>query len=261
MKNGGGALAARFIAMRFLHLVEGEGDFEGKAFRVRAPIEAAKRRRGVKQRLPINPEMLPMGRQKLNVATPTGGEIWATLMLGFHLALRIGEIESLEDRDISFEMVGGKKCVSTHIRGAKTDRCKLGVRRTLVMTGCELCPVQGIAQWLDMKLWRSFGSDKIWSASIDVKMNQFLKNLALECGMEPNRVSTHSMRDGCAAALYANGVGPIDIQRWGRWKSPVYMRYVWRGNVNLHTSRYDSTRKTSLSDNFLVPGKRKRGGI
>ena len=47
--------------------------------------------------------------------------------------------------------------------------------------------------------------------------------------MGPERVSTHSMRAGCATALYANGVDPSDLQRWGRWKSPVYMRYVaWK---------------------------------
>ena len=106
-KNGGGTIATRFSAIRYLHLIEGKGDFEGKAFRARALIEAAKRRKGANRRLPINPEMLSRGKQKLNLDTPTGSEIWATLMLGFHSALRIEEIENLENRDISFEVVGG----------------------------------------------------------------------------------------------------------------------------------------------------------
>ena len=213
MKNGGGTLAARFSAIRFLHLIEGKGDFEGKAFRVRALIEAVQRRKGVNRRLPINPEMLSRGKRDLNLDTPTGSEIRATLMLGFHFALRIGEIENLEDREISFEGVDGKKCVTIHIRGSKTDQCKLGVRRTLVMTGCVLCPVNGIAQWLDMKSWHPLSTDKVCTASIAAKVNRFLENLASECGMGPNRVSTHSMRAGCATTLYANGVDPIDMQR------------------------------------------------
>ena len=76
--------------------------------------------------------------------------------------------------------------------------------------------------------------------------------------MDPSRVSTHSMRAGCATALYANGVDPIDIQRWGRWTSPVYMRYVWHGDVKLHTLSYALTRKTNLIDHLLAPKQKKR---
>ena len=34
------------------------------------------------------------------------------MMIGFHLALRIGEVGNLEDRGISFGKVGGKPCIA-----------------------------------------------------------------------------------------------------------------------------------------------------
>ena len=44
VKNGGGTLAKRFIAIRFLHLIEGGGDFDYKSFRARALINAVKKK-------------------------------------------------------------------------------------------------------------------------------------------------------------------------------------------------------------------------
>ena len=258
MKNGRDTLAKRFSAIRFLHLIAGRGDFDDKSFRIRALINGVKKKKGAGQMLPINPEMLRKAKAKLNLMTPTGSELWASLMLGFHFALRIGEIENLEDRDVSFDEIDGKTCVTIHIRSSKNDQCRLGVHRTLVATNCDLCPVMGIAQWLDMKNWHPLASKKVVTSSIATKVNQFLKNSAIECGMGPDRISTHSMRAGCATALYANGIAPIDIQRWGRWKPPVYMRYVWHENVRLHTLSYALTKKTDLSDHLLAPEQKKR---
>ena len=76
--------------------------------------------------------------------------------------------------------------------------------------------------------------------------------------MDPDRVSSHSMREGCATTLYANGVDPVDIQRWGRWKSPVYMRYVWNETVRLRTLSYDLAEKTDLSDHALAHEQKNR---
>ena len=76
--------------------------------------------------------------------------------------------------------------------------------------------------------------------------------------MGPDRVISHSMRAGCATTLYANGVGPADIQRWGRCKSPAYMRYVRRENVRLHTLSHALTRRANLSDRLMAPGQKKR---
>ena len=73
--------------------------------------------------------------------------------------------------------------------------------------------------------------------------------------MGPERVSSHSIRAGCATALYANGVDPADIQRWGRWKSPVYMRYVWRESAKLHALGHALARRANLADHLFPTGR------
>ena len=179
-------------------------------------------------------------------------------MFGFHFALGIGEIGKLEDRDISFETVDGKTCVTVHIRGSKNDQCKVGAHRTLVMTGCPLFPLAGIAQWMGAKSRRPQASTSISGSSIAKRSSCFLESLDAECGMGQERAISHSMREGCAATLYANGVDPADIQRWGRWKSPAYMMYVWYENAKLHTMSHALTRRTTLMGNLLAPGQKKR---
>ena len=167
--------------------------------------------------------------------------------------MRIGEIEKLEGRDIAFDEIDGRPCVTAHIRESKTDQCRLGVHGTLVATGCSFCPVMGIAQWMDVEMWHPLASTGICGPRVAKTINVFLKGLAADCGMDPERVSSRSMRDGRATTLYANGIDPMDIQRWGRWKSPVYMRYVRRENVRWRTLSYDLAKQTDLSTHLSAP--------
>ena len=76
--------------------------------------------------------------------------------------------------------------------------------------------------------------------------------------MGTTSVSSLSMKEGRATTLYAHGVGPIDIQRWGRWKSPARMRYVWHGRVEMRTIISASIQRSNLSDQLLAHGG-KRG--
>ena len=55
-----------------------------------------------------------------------------------------------------------------------------------------------------------------------------MKMDALANGVFGQRIDTHSLRAGGAAALYTQGV-PLDaIQRRGRWKSLTIHQYLWR---------------------------------
>ena len=91
IRNGCGASSTRFSAIGYLHLLQGKGDFEGESFRISALVNAAKRKRGVDQRLPTNPEMLEKGKSMLNMKTASRSELWAVLMMGFHFAMGIGK--------------------------------------------------------------------------------------------------------------------------------------------------------------------------
>ena len=160
-------------------------------------------------------------------------EVRAAIITGFHFAMGISEVEALEDRDVMFHESEGKSYVAIIIRGSKTDQQKAGAKRTLIATGCELCPVRTLATWLDMKGWHPNSGEFVFNRRIAYRINHTLKELAKEHGLDETRFSTHSLRAGCAATLYAAGIDPIDIQRWGRWKSAIYMRYIWHGNLRL----------------------------
>ena len=124
MKLGGSALSSRFSAIKFLHLVEGRGDFEGKTYRIHALINAVKRKNETKQQ-PVNPEMLRWGKARMSSlegAKWKAVELWSAILMGFHFALRISEIEALEDRDVSFQEDKGVRFVTIMIRGSKTDQ-------------------------------------------------------------------------------------------------------------------------------------------
>lgn len=78
-------------------------------------------------------------------------ELRASILVGFHFALRISELEQLEDRDISVQEKDGVRRITVLIRGSETDQQIKGVERTLIATKCDLCPVATMAEWMDMK--------------------------------------------------------------------------------------------------------------
>ena len=135
---------------------------------------------------------------KINVTEIDGSkckakELCAAIVTGFHCALRIGALESLGDRDISFEEVDNVMCVAIVIRGSKTDQQKLGARRTLAATGCDLCPAQCLVRWLDLKGWCTGSGESLFSNSIASMINRALKEIAAEHGIDATLISTHSL--------------------------------------------------------------------
>ena len=253
VKIGGSGLTTRFGAIQFLHSMEGKAEFDHKTHRIHSLIAAVMGKGDTKQQLPVNPDLLRWGADRMSSyegAMWKAREVWAAILVGFHFALRISEIEGLEDRDISFQDDGKHKSVTIMIRGSKTDQKRLGVRRTLTATNCDLCPFHTMARWLDLKGWRPNYGESLFSRNIATRINHTSKELASENGSGAKRFSTHSLRAGCATTLYAAGVDPIDIQRWGRWKSAIYMRYIWRDNLSLHHLSQALTANTRFGGPF-----------
>ena len=77
-----------------------------------------------------------------------------------------------------------------------------------------------MAEWMDLKGWRPNSGEAMFSKNLAARINSTLGEIAVVNGIDASLVSTHSLRAGCATTIYAAGVNPIDIQRWGRWKGP-----------------------------------------
>ena len=71
---------------------------------------------------------------------------------------------------------------------------------------------------------------------------QELRQLAIASGIEPARVSSHSLRIGGATTLAAAGLNDHEIQGVGDWKSNSYLIYV-RKNITL----FEKARKALAS--------------
>ena len=50
--------------------------------------------------------------------------------------------------------------------------------------------------------------------------------MAIMYGLDPSRVSSHSLRIGGATAMAAAGMSEYEIKQMGRWKSDVFLDYA-----------------------------------
>ena len=124
-------------------------------------------------------------------------------------------------------------CITIMIRVSETDLQKAGVSRPLTGTKCDICLVFTMAKRLGLKGWRPNNGEFSPSRNIANRINHTLKELSPENGLGAKRFPTHTLRVGCATTLYASGVDPIDIQRWDRRQSAIYMRYIWHDNLRV----------------------------
>ena len=102
----------------------------------------------------------------------SGSELTDTVICGFHVELRIVEIEHLEDRDIPFSKVEVRPRITFLVRSSEADQRQQGVRRTLVSNGRALCPVNGIAQRMGAKSRHPKSPNKVYGAPVARKINQ-----------------------------------------------------------------------------------------
>ena len=109
--------------------------------------------------------------------------------------------------------------------------------RTLSRTGHVTCPVEGLVRvWKAVRackkrlprpteaLFALEGSRVLTRKEVA----EVLRAATTDSGLPPTRVSTHSLRRGGACAYAASGsVSDEAIQRFGRWTSDGYKKYVW----------------------------------
>ena len=108
--------------------------------------------------------------------------------------------------------------------------------RTLRATGHITCPVQGLVTvWKAVKAHKGRApraSEAVFALEgqrvlTRNELAKVLRAATSDCGLPPSRVATHSLRRGGACAYASCSVADEAIQRFGRWTSSGYRKYVW----------------------------------
>lgn len=128
---------------------------------------------------------------------------------------------------ISFQTIQGAPVMTFTVQRSKT--APHGFR---VHVGCSQHPV--CAHCLLRRLLAQFPShpqSPLFTLSSGQPLsyptyNAFLKSLAQLIGLEPSRVSSHSLRAGAATQAAMTGFSSTEIQRLGRWRSDAYLTYT-----------------------------------
>jgi hypothetical protein len=69
-------------------------------------------------------------------------------------------------------------------------------------------------------------------------LNSRLKSFARSLNLDPERISSHSLRAGAASALASANVPDYVIKNFGNWSSEAFLRYV-RSSVNMYATVHD----------------------
>ncbi|KAG6945530.1 hypothetical protein JG687_00017241 [Phytophthora cactorum] len=147
--------------------------------------------------------------------------------------LQINDVIVQDSNGSTTKMFATASTVVIILRGSKTDQVGNGIRRTLLKgERAPVCPVfaalllQRNATILKLPQNApicSFSRSNVLSAET---MTTVLRRAAKAGNINPQKISTHSLRSGGATAMHTAGVDADTIRMHGRWASDAYRAYV-----------------------------------
>jgi integrase len=204
---------------------------------VRAVREGARRKVGTAQRqaAPMTVDLLEVAIAAIDTSTLAGVRDRAILLLGFAGAFRRSELAAIDIADIRSVAAG----LEVVIRRSKTDQ--VGAGRTVAIPRArrsDLCPVAAVEAWhralgelTQGPLFRSIDrhGNVSRSAISDRAIAEVIKSRARGAGLDPERLSGHSLRAGLATSAAIAGVSERVIQQTTGHKSVTVLRRYIRG--------------------------------
>jgi integrase len=167
----------------------------------------------------------------------TGLRDRAVLLIGWVGAFRRSEIVKLQVGDV-VRVRGGLEIT---LRRSKTDQEGAGRIVGLPFSSDEdICPVRAFDAWMDasgIKLGYIFRSISQWGALSEYGMNacsvaDIIKRSAQRIGLDPSRVSGHSLRAGMVTSAAEAGRSLKSIMnQTGHRSERVAMRYIRHADV------------------------------
>jgi integrase len=164
----------------------------------------------------------------------------ALILVGLGAALRRSELVALDIADVEVLPEG----LRVRVRRSKSDQEAAGRTIGIGRTGTATCPATAYAAWLTAAgitggaAWRSVDRHgRVGGRLPDRTVARVVKARAALAGLDPARMSGHSLRAGLATSAAAAGVEEREIARITGHKSMVVLRrYIrvgetWRRNI------------------------------
>lgn len=162
--------------------------------------------------------------------------LWAACCLGFFGFLRAGEFTAgsppttpgITVADVAVDRHRSPTLLRVFLRRAKTDPFGNGVNIFLGRTGCTLCPVVAILNYLAV---RPLGEGALLvlengePLTKDLFVRKVRKALTV-AGIDHQQYAGHSFRIGAATTAAAVGIPAHTIKMMGRWTSEAYTLYI-----------------------------------
>lgn len=160
----------------------------------------------------------------------------ALLLLGFAGAFRRSELVGLDVGDVTW----GEDGLTVNLRRSKTDQEREG-RKVGIPFGStpQTCPVRTLRGWLEAaeltegSLFRPVKGSKVSAARLSYKaVARLVKRAAEAAGLEPSRLSGHSLRSGLATAAAKAGKSERSIMaQTGHRSAQMVRRYIRDGEL------------------------------
>ena len=125
--------------------------------------------------------------------------------------------------------------LQVRIKASKTDQFRRGVSVFLGMTGCELCPV---AAMLDYMVRRGSTPGLFFTCGSYLTRDRFVQPVRAalnQVGVNNTQYASHSFRIGAATTVAQRGIPESLIKTLGRWENSAYLLYIRTSRETLYS--------------------------
>ena len=241
------SIPAYLNIVRILHLEHGLEDPTTNNFHLATTLRGIRRCKGctVSQKQPITPAMLLVIKSHLNLADPVHVTFWAVCLTGFFGLLRkanmllkgvakFNPLKHLRRSDIVF-YPGWAIIINRWSKTIQFSQRLLTVplpshpRPLTVSLFCTTACLQacashptGLVQPSSLPAPSRRGLIPFTYAKFD----SLLKSVASTAGLDPSRISGHSLRLGGATLAFQANIPEEFIKRLGDWRSDAFKSYI-----------------------------------
>ncbi len=228
-------LTRRAVGIGRAHASQGLPD-PTKSDLVRTVLRGVRRVKGTAQR-----QVNPLLKHDLVAMLPCmeglkGHRDRALILIGFAAALRRSELAALARDDIEFVREG----LVVHLRRSKTDQTGEGRKIAVPWGRGSACPVKALEKWLQcsgietgpvfrpINQHQQIGATQLSAQSVALIVKAYAKLI----GLDPTKMSGHSLRAGLVTSAIQAGVGVHKIQQQtGHRSVEMLARYIRDANL------------------------------